>query len=247
MILGYWVIGIVAIYLLAGLRVIQEYQRGVKFNLGKYLGIMQPGLKLVLPIIQSMIRVDMRIIVIDVPHQEAITKDNVSVNVNAVLYYKVRDAKPAILEVEAYNYAVSQLAQTTMRNIIGEFELDDLLSKREVISNKIRKIVDVETDPWGIQITSVELKDVALPPDIKRVMGKAAEAEREKRAVIIKSEGEVQASRNLAKAANTLSLHDGALHLRTLHTINDISSDKSNTVVLGIPLEVLKAFAGNRK
>jgi regulator of protease activity HflC (stomatin/prohibitin superfamily) len=181
------------------------------------------------------------------PDQDAITRDNVSIKVNAVLYYKVADSKKAIIEVEEFNYAVSQLAQTTMRDVVGEVTLDELLQKRDEISKRIREIVDKATDPWGIKVESVELKHVELPEQLKRTIGKEAEAEREKRAVIIKAEGEVIAADNMAKAAKTLASGPGALHLRTLQTLNDLSSDKSNTVVLGVPLEILRAFEGTKK
>ncbi len=245
---GYGYIGfLVLLYVLSGLKVVNEYERGVKFFLGKYSGIMKPGLRIVLPIIMTWFRVDLRVKAIDVPDQDAITKDNVSIKVNAVLYYKVSDASKAVLEVEHYNYAVSQLAQTTMRDIVGEVTLDNLLSNRDAISRRIREIVDKATDPWGIKVESVELKHVELPDNLKRTMGKEAEAEREKRAVIIKAEGEVIASANMAKAAKTLTASPGALHLRTLQTLNDLSSDQSNTVVFGVPLEVLRAFEGIKK
>ena len=251
MVLGLGLIGniivILAFFILFGLKVVKEYQRGVKFTLGKYSGIMQPGLRLVIPILQSWRRVDIRVKVVDVPDQDAITKDNVSLKVNAVLYYKVTDAKRAIIEVEEFNYATSQLSQTTMRDVVGEVTLDDLLSKRDTISKRIREIVDKATDPWGIKVESVELKHVELPEQLKRTIGKEAEAEREKRAVIIKAGGEVIAADNMAKAAKTLATAPGALHLRTLQTLNDLSSDKSNTVVLGLPLEILRAFEKSNK
>lgn len=232
------------LYVLAGIKVVKEYERGVKFFLGKYTGMINPGLRIVLPIIMTWERVDIRVKAVDVPDQDAITKDNVSIKVNAVLYYRVSDADKAIIKVEHYNYAVSQLAQTTMRDVVGEVSLDELLSKRDSISKRIREIVDKATDPWGIKIESVELKHVELPADLKRVIGKEAEAEREKRAVIIKAEGEVVASTNMAKAAATLGKSPGALHLRTLQSINDLSSDQSNTVIFAVPLEVLRAFEG---
>ncbi len=236
-------IGIIVLaVLLASIRQVNQYQRGVKFTMGRYSGIMAPGWRLVIPIFQTARKVDMRIKAVDVPDQEAITKDNISVRVNAVIYYKVRDANQVIIEVEDFGYATSQLAQTTMRNVVGEVNLDELLSSREAIAEKIREIVDKATDAWGIEVHSVELKDVTLPEEMKRVIGKQAEAEREKRSVIIKAEGEVIAAENLAKAANTLSSSDGALHLRTLSTINDVSSDQSNTIVFAIPLEILRAF-----
>lgn len=244
----FWSLGIfLFVVLLLSFKVINEYERGVKFTLGKYSGIMGPGLRLIIPILQRFERVDLRIMVVDVPDQDAITKDNVSIKVNAVLYYKVADSKKAIIEVENYHYAVSQLAQTTMRDIVGEVTLDELLSNRDQISKSIKVIVDKATDPWGIQVSSVELKHVELPDDLKRVIGKEAEAEREKRAVIIKAEGEVTAATNMSKAAATLAKNQGALHLRTLQSINDLSSDQSNTVIFAVPLEVLRAFEGMKK
>ncbi|HEB46919.1 MAG TPA: slipin family protein [Candidatus Pacearchaeota archaeon] len=239
-----YLIILIILFILSGLKIVKEYQRGVRFTLGKFTGIMDPGLRIVVPIIQSWNRVDIRVKAIDVPDQDAITKDNVSLKVNAVLYYSVADAKKAIIEVEQFGYAVSQLAQTTMRDVVGEATLDELLSKRDSISKRIKEIVDKATDPWGIKVISVELKHVELPEQLKRTIGKEAEAEREKRAVIIKAEGEVAAADNMAKAAKTLSGSQGALHLRTLQTLNDLSSDQSNTIVFGIPLEILKAFEG---
>lgn len=240
--IGWVIIGIIALFLLSGLKVVNEYERGVKFSFGKFSGIMQPGWRVVIPIFQSWMRVDMRVKAVDVPDQDCMTNDNISVNVNAVVYYKVKDASKAVIEVEHYMYAVSQLAQTTMRNIIGEVELDELLSNRDAVSAKIQQIVDKATDPWGIVVNSVDLKDVILPQDMKRVMSKQAEAEREKRAVIIKAEGETVAAANMSKAAATLAKAPGALHLRTLQTLNDLSSDQSNTVIFAVPLEILRAF-----
>ncbi|MFQ5475326.1 MAG: slipin family protein, partial [Candidatus Nanoarchaeia archaeon] len=199
------------------------------------------------PIIQTWERVDMRIKAVDIPSQECISKDNVSIKVNAVLYYKVEKSDKAILKVESFPYAVSQLAQTTMRNIVGEFALDEILQKREKIATKIMQIVDKDTDPWGIDVIKIEIKDIELPADMKRVISKEAEAEREKRAVIVKAEGEVIASTNMAKAAKTLASGPGALHLRTLQSINDLSSDQSNTVIFAVPLEILRAFEGMHK
>ncbi|MBW2995963.1 slipin family protein [Candidatus Woesearchaeota archaeon] len=246
----YGIPGIFAILILifiSSIKIVKEYERGVKFTLGKFSGTMNPGLRLVIPLLQTWERVDIRVKAIDVPDQDAITRDNVSIKVNAVLYYKVADSKKAIIEVEHFNYAVSQLAQTTMRDVVGEVSLDDLLQKRDTISKKIREIVDKATDPWGIKVDSVELKHVELPEQLKRTIGKEAEAEREKRAVIIKASGEVIAADNMSKAAFTLAKAPGALHLRTLQTLNDLSSDKSNTVVIGIPLEILRAIEGKKK
>ena len=240
-----WIILIIiGLVLLSSIKQIDEYERGVKFTTGKFSKMMDPGWRLVLPIFQSFKKVDIRTKAVDVPEQEAITKDNVSVKINAVLYYKVFDASKAILAVENFRYAVSQLAQTTMRNAVGAVSLDDLLGEREKISGEICKIIDEATDPWGIKVENVELKDISLPEEMKRVIAKAAEAEREKIAVITKAQGEVEASQNLAKAAEIMATTPGALHLRTLATLNDLSSDQSNTIIFAVPIEVLRAFEG---
>jgi len=244
--LFYWLVTIICLAVIF-LRQINQYERGVLFTLGKFTRIVEPGWRVVVPVFQSMIKVDMRVKAVDVPDQKAITRDNVSVTVNAVIYYNVQDAGKAIIEVENFRYAVSQLAQTTMRNIVGEVSLDELLGEREKISDRIRDIVDRVSDAWGIKVENVELKDVSLPAEMERTIAKQAEAERERRAVIIKAEGEVVAADNMAKAANILSSVPGALHLRTLQSINDISSDQSNTIVFAVPLEVLKAWEGFKK
>lgn len=242
-----YVIIFIAIILLCSIRQIDQYERGIKFCLGKYKKILEPGWRIVLPIFESYKKVDIRTKAVDVPKQETITKDNVSIEINAVIYYKVFDASKAILEVENFYYAVSQLAQTTMRNIVGSVSLDELLCEREKVSTEICKVIDAATDEWGIKVSNVELKDIALPEEMKRVLAKAAEAEREKSAVITKAAGEVEAANNLAKAASIISEVPGALHLRTLSTINDISSDQSNTIIFALPVEVLRALEGNRK
>ena len=239
-----YVIGLIIVVILSSIRQINQYERGVKFTLGKYTKIMEPGLNLVIPIFQSYRRVDIRTKVVDVPDQEAITKDNISVKINAVVYYKISDASKAVLEVENYFYATSQLALTTMRNIVGTVSLDDLLTKRDQISESIQVIVDQATDGWGIKVENVEIKDISLPEEMKRVIARVAEAEREKMAVITKASGEAEAALNLAKAAEILSSTKGGLHLRTLETINDVSSDQSNTIFFAMPIEVLKAFEG---
>jgi regulator of protease activity HflC (stomatin/prohibitin superfamily) len=239
------IIFVVAI-LLKSIVQVNEYERGVKFYKGKFSKVLSPGWKIVLPIIESYKKVDIRTKVVDVPEQDAITKDNVSVRINAVIYYKIFDASKAILEVENFYYAVSQLAQTTMRNAVGTVSLDELLSEREKLSDSICKIIDEATDPWGIKVENVELKDVTLPEDMKRVIAKVAEAEREKMAVITKAKGETEAAKNLAEAARTMDTTPGALHLRTLSTINDVSSDQSNTLIFCVPIEMLESFkAGN--
>lgn len=236
------IIVIVLIILFMSIKQIEEYERGILFTFGKFSKILNPGWNVVLPIFQSYRKVDIRTKAVDVPEQDAITKDNVSVRINAVIYYNIFDASKAILAVQDYYYAVGQLAQTTMRNAVGAVTLDELLTSREKISENICKIIDEATDPWGIKVENVELKDIRLPDEMQRVIAKVAEAEREKQAVITKSIGEVEASKNLAEAASTMSKTPGALHLRTLATINDISSDQSNTVVFALPVEVLEAF-----
>ena len=239
-------IGIAVVFIiLISVKQINQYERGVKYSFGKFKKIMMPGWKLVIPIFESYDKVDIRTKAVDVPEQEAITKDNVSVKINAVIYYKIFDAAKSVLEVQNCFYAVSQLAQTTMRNVVGSVTLDELLSEREKLSNQICHIIDQATDPWGVKVENVELKDVSLPEEMKRVIAKAAEAEREKLAVITKAAGEVEASKNLAIAAETMATTPGALHLRTLATINDVSSDQSNTIIFAIPIEVLRAFEGS--
>lgn len=243
-----WTLLIVFIFVFLGsIKQVNQYERGVKFTLGKFSKIMEPGLNVVWPIFQSYRKIDIRTKVVDVPNQEAITKDNVSIGINAVVYYKIFDASKAVLEVENFYFAVSQLAQTTMRNTVGTVTLDELLTERESISAKIQQIVDEASDPWGIKVENVELKDVTLPEEMKRVLAKAAEAEREKTAIITKSQGEVEAANNLAHAAHVMSETPGALHLRTLSTINDVSSDQSNTIIFALPIEVLRAIERKEK
>ena len=238
------VIIIVIIILLNSIVQINEYERGIKFSFGKFSKVMQPGWNIVIPILQSYKKVDIRTKAVDVPEQEAITKDNVSIKINAVIYFKVFDASKAILAVEIFMYAVSQLAQTTMRNAVGAVSLDELLGERDKISTEICSIIDQATDPWGIEVENVELKDIALPEEMKRVIATVAEAEREKDAIITKAKGELEAANNLAEAAETLSKTPGALHLRTLSTLNAISADQSNTIIFAIPIEILNAIKG---
>ena len=230
------------ILILSSIKQVNEYERGVLFQLGRFKKLLNPGWNIVLPIFQSFQKVDIRTKAVDVPEQDAITKDNVSIRINAVIYYKVFDASKALIAVQNYQYAVGQLAQTTMRNAVGAISLDELLSERDKISSEICKIIDEATDPWGIKVENVELKDIKLPEEMQRVIAKVAEAEREKMAVITKSKGEVESAENLAKAAETMASTPGALHLRTLATLNDLSSDQSNTIIFAIPIEVLNAF-----
>jgi regulator of protease activity HflC (stomatin/prohibitin superfamily) len=237
----------VIVPILSFLKQVNQYERGVVYTMGRFSYLLGPGWHVVWPIFQKLTKVDVRTKAVDVPKQDIITKDNVSAKMSAVIYYKIVDAGKAVNEVENVFWAVSQLAQTTMRRITGEVTLDELLSNREKIAIQILKIVESAATNWGIDVQSVELKDIELPESMVRTMAKQAEADREKRAVIISSEGEVAAAQNLAHAAATLAQTPGALHLRTLNSINDISSDQSNTIVFAIPMEVLRAFEGFAK
>ncbi|MDD5751811.1 MAG: SPFH domain-containing protein [Candidatus Peribacteraceae bacterium] len=235
------------IVLVVCIRQINQYERGVVFTMGKYSRTWQPGWKILIPVFQRLHKVDIRVKAVDVPDQEAITKDNIPIRINAVIYYRIADAAKAIIAVEDFFNAVSQLAQTTMRNAVGEVKLDELLSQKKEVSERIKLVVDRVSDEWGVDVQSVELKDIVLPENLKRTIAKVAEAEREKQAVIISSEGELAASQNVAKAAEMLASAPGALHLRTLQSINDISSDQSNTTVWMIPVEALRALEGLAK
>lgn len=235
-----------AIFVALTVRVVDQYDRKVVLTFGKFNRILNPGLNIIIPLVEKTINVDIREKAVDVPSQEAMTKDNISCTINAVIYYKIKEDQVdrSVLNVRNLDYAMSQFALTTMRNIVGQFELDELLAKREEAATKIKMIVDEKSDAWGVDVLSVELKDINLPADLKRTIGKQAEAEREKRAKIITSEGELASAENLKKAATMLAEAPGALHLRTLQSINDISSDQSNTTVWMVPVEVLEAMKG---
>ena len=238
-----WIIVIaVAIFILSGLKVINQYQRGVVLTLGKYTGTRQPGLRIVVPIIQSMIRVDIRSTPIDIPKQEVITRDNVTANVDAVVYFRVIDAPKAVLETTNYVYATSQFAQAALRDVTGNFELDELLSKREEISLKIKEIVDDQTSQWGIDVENVKMQNIELPSDMKRAMAKQAEAERERRSNVINAQGEKEAAKALAEAAQIISSTPGALNLRTLNTIERISTEPSQKTTMLFPIEFIDAM-----
>ncbi len=239
--IGFLFIGGITL-LIAGLRIIDQYEKGIILTLGKFTGMRSPGLNWIFPGIQRMIKVDLRLATIDIPSQEVITKDNVTIKVDAVVYFKVVIPEKAILDVQNFRVATAQFAQAALRDIIGQEDLDTLLSDRSRISVQIKLIVDEATEPWGIDVETVNIQNVELPQDMKRVMSKQAEAEREKRSVITKASGELEASSDLAEAARKLGATPGALHLRTLTTLNDLSSDQSNTVIFAIPLEVLRAF-----
>tara|TARA_Y100001949_G_scaffold176284_1_gene188786 strand:+ start:1666 stop:2427 length:762 start_codon:yes stop_codon:yes gene_type:complete len=237
-----WIIGItVAVFILGGLKVVNQYQRGVVLTLGRFTGIRQPGLRIVIPIFQKMTRVDVRSTPIDVPKQEVITKDNVTAGVDAVVYFRAVDPAKAVLETTDYVYATSQFAQAALRDITGNFELDELLSKREDISQKIKEIVDAQTSQWGIDVENVKIQNIELPTDMKRAMAKQAEAERERRSNIINAEGERAAAETLAQAAKIISSTPGALNLRTLNTIERISTEPSQKTTMLFPIELIDA------
>ncbi len=232
------------VLVLMTVKIIYEYQRAVVFTLGKFSGILGPGVNFVIPIMQTTRTVDMRIKTVDVAKQEVMTKDNVPVSVNAVVYFKVEKIEDAVLKIEDYIYAVSQYAQTALRDVIGNKELDKVLTEREEIANEIKSIVDKETMEWGVDITSIKLQDIQLPDNMKRAMARQAEAEREKRATIIRSEGEVQAADNVSNAALKMGAIPGALHLRTLQTITDVGALDGNTILFVTPVEILRALEG---
>jgi regulator of protease activity HflC (stomatin/prohibitin superfamily) len=233
-------LGIVVLWLLASIKVLNEYERAVVFRLGKLLDRPKgPGITIVAWPIDRMVRVSLRTIVMDVPPQDVITRDNVSVKVNAVVYFRVMDPRKAIVEVESYHYATSQLAQTTLRSVLGQVELDDLLSERERLNQQLQQILDQHTDPWGIKVSSVEVKHVDLPPDMQRAMAKQAEAEREKRAKIIHAAGELEASEKLAQAATVIGREPVTITLRYLQTLTEIASEKNSTIIFPLPIELM--------
>jgi regulator of protease activity HflC (stomatin/prohibitin superfamily) len=241
-------IGLLFIVFLAGIvlfnliKILSEYERGVIFRLGRLLAVKGPGLIILIPGIDRMVKVSLRTVVLDVPPQDVITKDNVSVKVNAVVYFRVLHPDKAIVSVENYIYATSQLAQTTLRSILGQFELDDLLAKRDKINLELQQIIDLHTDPWGIKIANVEVKQIDLPPEMQRAMAKQAEAERERRAKVVHAEGELQASVKLGEAAAVINKNPIALQLRYLQTLTEIASENSSTVIFPLPMELLKPF-----
>lgn len=226
----------------SAIKIVQEYERGVIFRLGRFIGVKGPGLFLIIPIVDRMVKVDLRVVTLDVPSQEAITRDNVTVKVNAVAYFRVVDPAAAIINVENYRRATSQISQTTLRNVIGQSELDEILAHREKINQELRRIIDEATEPWGVRVEIVEIKDVELPPGMQRAMARQAEAEREKRAKIIHAEGEYQAAKTLAEAANVISTNPAALQLRYLQTLTEISVEQNSTIIFPVPLDLLRVF-----
>lgn len=233
---------LVVLFLSAALRILNEYERGVIFRLGRVIGPKGPGLIILIPIIDKMTRVSLRLIVLDVDPQDVITRDNVSVKVNAVIYFRVIDPIKAIVQVENYSYAMSQLAQTTIRSVCGQAELDDLLSEREKLNAQLQEILDTHTDPWGIKVATVELKHIDLPQEMQRAMARQAEAERERRAKVINAEGEFQAAARLADASKIIEKHPTALQLRYLQTVNEMSTETNTTTIFPLPLELLTPF-----
>ncbi|MBN4056741.1 slipin family protein [bacterium AH-315-J21] len=229
-------------FLMNSLRVLREYERGVVFRLGRLIGIKGPGLILLIPIVDKLIKVDLRTITFDVPPQDVITRDNVSIKVNAVIYFRVLDPQKAIVNVENFFEATSQIAQTTLRSILGQFELDELLSSRDTINEKLQTVIDEQTEPWGIKVSVVEVKNVDLPAEMTRAIAKQAEAERERRAKIIHAEGEFQASQKLSDAAEIIAKHPTALQLRYLQTLTEISVTNSSTVIFPLPMDIIKPF-----
>ncbi|MDI9610739.1 MAG: slipin family protein [Archaeoglobales archaeon] len=240
----YWIglVIILLIFLASSIRIVKEYERGVIFRLGRLIGAKGPGLFFIIPILDKMVIVDLRTVTYDVPAQEVVTKDNVTVKVNAVVYYRVIDPAKAVTEVFNYMYATAQIAQTTLRSIIGQAELDEVLSEREKLNIKLQQIIDEATNPWGIKVTAVEIKDVELPEEMRRVMAMQAEAERERRSKIIRAEGEYQASMRLKEAADVLAQSEGALFLRYLQTLSDVAAEKNTTIVIPVPVELLKIY-----
>src|SRR5687768_1281762 len=240
-------VAILVIYLLMSINILPEYERGVIFRLGKLLTQPKgPGVILVFAPIDRIVRVSMRTIVMDVPPQDVITRDNVSVKVNAVLYFRVIDPRRAIVEVESYTYATSQLAQTTLRSVLGQVELDQLLSERDRLNQQLQQILDQHTDPWGIKVSSVEVKHVDLPPDMQRAMARQAEAEREKRAKIIHAAGELEASEKLAQAAGVIATEPMSITLRYLQTLTEIASEKNSTIIFPLPIELIHLFSNKK-
>jgi regulator of protease activity HflC (stomatin/prohibitin superfamily) len=233
---------LVVLFFWSTIKVLNEYERGVIFRLGRVIHAKGPGLIILIPMVDRMIKVSMRLVAVDVAPQDVITRDNVSVKVNAVIYFRVIDPVKAIVEVENYNYAMSQLAQTTLRSVCGQAELDELLADREKINAKLQEILDTHTDPWGIKVTTVELKDIDLPGEMQRAMAKQAEAERERRAKVINAEGEYQAATRLADAAQIIQDHPTALQLRYLQTMSEMASEKNTTTILPFPIDLLKPF-----
>jgi len=231
---------IILFLMIAGIRIINQWETGVRFRLGRYKDTLQPGLRIIIPIIDGIRKIDMRIVTIDIPRQQVITKDNVPVAINGVVYFKVVDAQTAVIKIQDFEYAVSQYAQTALRDVAGSMSLDQVLSERESIGKDIEQIVEKACQNWGLEITEIKLQDIDMPEDLKRIMSRQASSEREKRATIIKSEGDAMAATNLAKAAQIMAKTNGAMQLRTLQTIDGLGPSPSNTVILAVPVDILE-------
>lgn len=241
------IIVLAVMFLYSAIKILKEYERGVIFMLGRFWRVKGPGLIILIPGIQKMIKVSLRTVVLDVPTQDIITRDNVSVKVSAVVYFRVVDAKKAIIEVEDYLYATSQLAQTTLRSVLGQADLDDLLSARDKLNQELQRILDMHTEPWGVKVSTVEMKHVDLPQEMQRAMAKQAEAERERRAKIIHANGEFEAARKLADAAEIISIKPAALQLRYLQTLTEIATEQNSTIIFPIPVDLLTSFITSGK
>ena len=245
----FWILAVVLIvfFLASAIRILREYERGVIFRLGRVIKTKGPGLIILIPVIDKMVKVSLRLVTMDVPSQDVITRDNVSVKVNAVVYFRVMDPTNATIEVENYLFATSQLAQTTLRSVCGQVELDELLAERDKINVRLQEILDKNTDPWGIKVTTVEVKHIDLPQEMQRAMARQAEAERDRRAKVINAEGEYQAATRLAEAADIIHVHPEALQLRYLQTLREISSESNSTTVFPLPIELIKPFIRDAK
>ncbi|WP_456339233.1 slipin family protein [Fervidibacter sacchari] len=242
-----FVVVLVLVLISQAIKIVQEWERGVVFRLGRFVRVAGPGIQFIIPFIERMIKVDIRVFTVDVPKQEIITKDNVTVRVNAVVYFRVVDPMAALVRVENYLYATQQVSQTTLRDVVGQSELDELLAHREELNQKLQRIIDTTTDPWGIKVDMVAIKDVELPDAMKRAMARQAEAERERRAKIIHAQGEYQAAETLAQAAEIMGRHPGSLQLRFLQTLTEVATERSTIVVMPVPIDILSAFISDRR
>lgn len=236
------IVVLVVLFFASAIRILREYERGVVFRLGRVIGAKGPGLIILIPVIDKMVKISLRLVAMDVPPQDVITRDNVSVKVNAVIYFRVMDPIKSVIQVENYLFATSQLAQTSLRSVCGQAELDELLSQRDEINSKLQEYLDIQTDPWGIKVTTVEVKHIDLPQDMQRAMAKQAEAERERRAKVINAEGEFQAAAKLAEAASIISDHPVALQLRYLQTLREVSAENNSTTIFPVPIDLFKPF-----
>lgn len=241
------VIALIVMIVSSAVRILLEYERGVVFRLGRFAGVKGPGLRFIIPVIDKMVKIPLRTVVMDVPPQDIITKDNVSLKVNAVIYFRVLEPEKALIEVENYLYATSQLAQTTLRSVLGQSELDELLAHRDKINLELQQILDRQTDSWGVKVSNVEVKHIDLPPEMQRAMARQAEAERERRSKVIHAAGEFEASQKLSEAAKIISSEDGALQLRFLQTLTEVATEKNSTIIFPVPIDLISPFIDKKK